>query len=57
MLNKNQLKNHKSNEPILNAPLIKISHFKDDKLLKTETYPVIHFLDSHTNDLKQMKYS
>ena len=43
MLNKNNLKNHKSNEQILNSPLIKITHFKNDKLFKTETYPVIHF--------------
>ena len=32
---------------------IKISHYNDDKLLKTETFPMVHFLESFTNEFEK----
>tara|TARA_B100001996_G_scaffold213778_1_gene164180 strand:- start:212 stop:385 length:174 start_codon:yes stop_codon:yes gene_type:complete len=49
--------NFESDGQNLNAPIIKISHYEDDKLLKTETYPVVHFLDFNSHQFKKVNYS
>tara|TARA_Y100000766_G_C18642812_1_gene476402 strand:+ start:178 stop:351 length:174 start_codon:yes stop_codon:yes gene_type:complete len=38
-------------------PCIKISHYKEDKLTKTETYPVTYFLDVGNMKLKKISYN
>ena len=38
-------------------PVIKISHFDDDKHVKTDIYPVSHFLDKSTREIKTVIYS
>ena len=44
--NKQSVKNVNVDEKLnCNSMFIKISHYKDDKLLKTETFPMIHFLE------------
>jgi len=52
-----ETKNFKSDGQNLNTPVIKISHYEDDKLLKTETYPVVHFLDFNCHQFKKVNYS
>ena len=52
-----EIKSNKFSGPNINYPVIKISHFKDDKLKKTETFSVMHFLDSDTAELKEIKYN
>ncbi len=52
-----ETKSEKFSGPNINCPVIKISHFKDDKLEKVETFSVTHFLDSDTTELKQIKYN
>ena len=44
---KNVLKN--------NCTFIEIKHYEKDKLLKTETYPLTHFLEGFENEFKRMK--
>ena len=48
--------NHKNAEEN-NCTFIEIQHFKDDKLLKTETYPLIHFLEGFENEFKKVRYN
>ena len=38
-------------------PMIKISHFEKDKLVKTDVYPISHFLDHSSKEIKNIKYS
>ncbi len=38
-------------------PVIKISHFDDDKHVKTDVYPVSHFLDKSSREMKSLRYS
>ena len=33
----------KDSNKACNSMFIKISHYNDDKLLKTETFPMVHF--------------
>ena len=40
-----------------NSMFIKISHYEDDKLLKTETFPMIHFLEAFESQFKKIKYN
>ena len=45
-LNKQSLKNINVDEKLnCNSMFIKISHYEKDKLLKTETFPMIHFVE------------
>ena len=37
--------------------LLKLSTTKKDKLLKTETYPLIHFLEGFENEFKRVRYN
>jgi hypothetical protein len=57
-LNKQGLKNVNIDEKLnCNSMFIKISHFKDDKLQKTETFPMIHFLEAFESQLKKVRYN
>ncbi len=38
-------------------PVIKISHFDDDKHVKTDIYPISHFLDKSSREIKTVVYS
>ena len=55
------LKNFKNenNENALNnnCTFIEIKHYEDDKLLKTETYPLIHFLEGFEKEFKRVRYN
>ena len=46
---KNVLKN--------NCTFIEIKHYEKDKLLKTETYPLTHFLEGFENEFKRVRYN
>ena len=48
-LYKNVLKN--------NCTFIEIKHYEKDKLLKTETYPLTHFLEGFENEFKRIRYN
>ena len=39
------------------APIIKISHYDEDKHIKTDIYPISHFLDSESKKMKVLRYS
>ena len=57
-LNKQGLKNVNIDEKLnYNSMFIKISHFKDDKLQKTETFPMIHFLEAFESEFKRVRYN
>ena len=57
-LDKQGLKNIKIYENLkCNSMFIKISHFKDDKLEKTETFPMIHFLEAFESEFKRVRYN
>ncbi len=40
-----------------NCTFIEIKHYEDDKLLKTETYPLIHFLEGFEKEFKRVRYN
>ena len=40
-----------------NCFFIEIKHYEKDKLLKTETYPLIHFLEGFENEFKRVRYN
>ena len=43
---------------IINSnPLIKITHFDNDKFVKTDIYPISHFLDKSSREIKSIVYS
>ena len=43
---------------ILNSnPVIKITHFDNDKCVKTDVYPISHFLDKSSREMKTVVYS
>ena len=45
-------------DSILNSnPVIKITHFDNDKLVKTDVYPISHFLDKSSREIKSVVYS
>ena len=46
----------KDNIPNSN-PVIKISHFDNDKCIKTDIYPISHFLDRSSREIKTIVYS
>ncbi len=49
----NDLDNHMSG---LNT-VIKISHYDRDKHVKTDVYPISHFLNNRLKDIKTIRYS
>tara|TARA_B100000963_G_C22537024_1_gene630280 strand:+ start:905 stop:1075 length:171 start_codon:yes stop_codon:yes gene_type:complete len=53
--------NMKTNEKNFNMPnlnpVIQISHFDDDKHVRTDVYPIAHFLDHESKEIKTLKYS
>ena len=43
---------------ILNSnPVIKITHFEKDKCVKTDIFPISHFLDKSSREIKSVVYS
>ena len=40
-----------------NSMFIEISHYEKDKLLKTETFPMIHFLEAFESEFKRVRYN
>tara|TARA_B100000029_G_scaffold478795_1_gene525237 strand:+ start:1126 stop:1299 length:174 start_codon:yes stop_codon:yes gene_type:complete len=36
---------------------IEISHYDDDKLMKTETFPLSHFLEGFEKEFKRVRYN
>ena len=43
---------------IINSnPVIKITHFENDKCVKTDVYPISHFLDKSSREIKTLVYS
>ena len=42
----------KDNIPNSN-PVIKITHFDNDKCVKTDVYPISHFLDRSSREIKK----
>ena len=58
-MNLNKLSNkHKSDKALKNNyTYIEITHYKDDKFLKTETYPLTHFLEGFENEFKRVRYN
>ncbi len=38
-------------------PIIKISHYDEDKHVKTDIYPISHFLDRESKNMKVVRYS
>lgn len=51
----------KSTEENLNMsrlnPVIQITHFDNDKHVKTDVYPITHFLDQKSKEIKTLRYS
>ena len=39
------------------SPIIKISHYDEDKHVKTDIYPVSHFLDKESKNMRVIRYS
>ena len=57
-LNKQGLKNVNIDEKLnCNSMFIKISHFKDDTLQKTATFPMLHFLEAFESEFKRIRYN
>jgi len=49
---------HKSDKAVKNNyTYIEITHFEDNKLLRTETYPLTHFLEGFENEFKRVRYN
>lgn len=40
-----------------NCIFIEISHYEDDKITKTETFPMIHFLEGFEKEFKKVRYN
>ncbi len=55
-LNK-EITNEDSNNVSGHYTYIEISHYDDDKLLKTETYPLSHFLEGFEKEFKRVRYN
>tara|TARA_B100000902_G_C26792863_1_gene660703 strand:+ start:297 stop:473 length:177 start_codon:yes stop_codon:yes gene_type:complete len=58
-MNLNKLSNkHKSDKAVKNNyTYIEITHYEDNKFLKTETYPLTHFLEGFENEFKRVRYN
>ena len=55
---KNKYQNNiKSDRKIFDTPMIKITHYENDRTIKTETFPIIHFLDNVSKGLKKISYN
>ena len=52
------IRSNKIKDNVLNStPIIKITHFDNDKFVKTDTYPISHFLDKTSREIKSVLYS
>ena len=40
-----------------NSVYIEISHYDNDRLLKTETFPMTHFLEGFEKEFKKVRYN
>ena len=38
-------------------PVIKVCHFEDNKPVETKVYPISHFLDKSSREMKTVVYS
>ncbi len=38
-------------------PVIKVCHFDDNKPVMTKVYPISHFLDKSSREIKSLRYS
>tara|TARA_B100000003_G_scaffold91501_1_gene82055 strand:+ start:254 stop:442 length:189 start_codon:yes stop_codon:yes gene_type:complete len=58
-MNLKKYSDQKSNNNALenNCTFIEINHYENDKLLKTETYPLSHFLEGFENEFKRVRYN
>ena len=58
-MNINKLANkHKSDKAVENNyTYIEITHYENNKFLKTETYPLTHFLEGFENEFKRVRYN
>ena len=48
---------HLGEEPNTNSVYIEISHYDNDRLLKTETIPMTHFLEGFEKEFKKVRYN
>ncbi len=52
------IRSDKVKDNILSSnPVIEITHFDNDKFVKTEVFPVSHFLDKSSREIKTVVYS
>ena len=52
------IRSNKIKDNILNSnPVIKITHFDNDKFVKSDIYPISHFLDKTSREIKSIVYS
>ena len=58
-MNLNKLSNkNKSDKAIKNNyTFIEITHYEDDKFLRTECYPLTHCLEGFENEFKRVRYN
>ena len=55
---KEEIKSNTKNYSVTTLnPMIKITHFDEDKRVKTDVFPLSYFLDYSTKDLKRVRYS
>ena len=55
---KNKYDKNNFNEKLsCSSVFIEISHYEEDKLLKTETFPMTHFLGSSEKEFKKISYN
>ncbi len=57
LIKQNQKKVNVDEKLNCNSMFIKISHYDEDKLLKTETFPMIHFLEAFESEFKKVRYN
>ena len=52
------IRSNKIKDSIPNSnPVIEITHFDNDKFVKTDVYPISHFLDRSSREIKSIVYS
>ena len=54
---KEEFKKEMNLETPSSGPIIKISHYEEDKHVKTDIFPISHFLDRESKNMKVIRYS
>ena len=55
---KEEIKSNTKNYSVTTLnPMIKITHFDEDKHVKTDVFPLSYFLDHSTKEFKRVRYS